>query len=166
MRVTAKEIADRIVRYKFGARARYGLTICKTSPGPYIWREHIGAIGDVGYAAMTEEQRARATAAQTTIENHVTMLTGRVPPNNPESPVVFVANCWGDLFWDQLVKELNLQISSDIRPSQTGEAFSDFLRDPKRLEHARVVVWLIDDFHLTGFKMTPPPIQKTLEPDK
>jgi hypothetical protein len=165
-RVMAKEIADRIVRYKFGARARYGLTICKTSPGPFVWREHIGGIGDVGYMAMTDEQRALASAAQTTIETHVTMLDGRTPPNNPESPVVLVANCWGDPFWDQLVKELNLQISSYIRPSQTGEAFNDFLRDPTRLKHSRVVVWLIDDFHLTEFKMLPPPIQKTLQPDK
>src|SRR5262249_4311715 len=73
MRVTAKEVADRIARYKFGARARYGLPICKTGPGPFIWQTRLGGIDDVGYQAFTDEQRKLATGAQSTIESHVTM---------------------------------------------------------------------------------------------
>jgi hypothetical protein len=166
MRLTAKEIADRIARYKFGARSRYALPMLKTSPGPFVWQGHLGGIGDVGYMPMTEAQKAQATAAQTTNESHVMMLDGRSPPNNPDSPVVLVGNCWADSFNEQLVKELNMLVSTVAGPSQTTEAFTDFLRDPPRLQHTRVVVWLTTEQHMTTFKPLPPPVMKTLQPDK
>jgi hypothetical protein len=166
MRVMAKEIADRIERYKFGARARYALPVCKTSPGPFLSQGHLGGIGDVGYLSLTAEQSARATAAQTTNESHVTLLDDRVPPNNPDSPVVVIGNCWVEGFWDQLVKELNLQISTFHGPGHTTEEFVDFLRDPTRLRLCRVVVWITSEQYMTTFKPLPPPILKTLRPHK
>jgi hypothetical protein len=166
MRVMAKEIADRIERYKFGARARYAIPICKTSPGPFIWQGRLGGIGDVGYLTLSDEQKARAIAAQTTTEPHVTMLDGRAPPNNPDSPVVVIGNCWVDSFGDQLINELNLLTSMQPGSGQTTEAFTDFLRDPARLQHCRVVVWVTSEYHMTQFKMLPAPVLKTLKPDK
>jgi hypothetical protein len=166
MRVMAREIAGRIERYKFGARARYALPIYKTSPGPFIWQGRLGGIGDMGYLTLSDEQRARAVAAQTTNESHVTMRDGRSPPNNPDSPVMVVGHCWVESFRDQLVKELNLLTATIASPSLTTEAFTDFLRDPKLLQHCRVVVWITTEQHITQFKPLPPPIAKTLQPDK
>jgi hypothetical protein len=166
MRVMAKEIAGRVERYKFGARARYAMPMCKTGPGPFVWQGRLGGIDDVGYQSLTDEQKKRAIAAQTTNESHVTMLDGRSPPNNPDSPVVVVGNCWVDSFGDQLVKELNQLTSTFAGPSQTTEAFTDFLRDPKLLERCRVVVWITSEQHMTAFKMLPAPILKTLQSDR
>jgi hypothetical protein len=166
MRVMAKEIAGRIERYRFGARARYAIPMCKTGPGPFIWQGHLGGMHDVGYQSLTDEQQKRAIAAQTTNESHVTMLDGRSPPNNPDSPVVVVGNCWVDSFGDQLVKELNLLTSTFAGPSRSTEAFGDFLRDPTLLQHCRVVVWITNEQHMPLFKELPPPIMKTLQPDK
>jgi hypothetical protein len=165
-RAMAKEVADRIERYKFGARARYGLPLLKTSPGPFLWKGHIGGIGAPSYESLTAEQSARATAAQTTIESHVMMLDGRAPPNNPDSPVVVIGNCWVDSFWDQLDKELNLLTSKFAGPAHTTEELADFLRDPTRLRLCRVVVWITSEQQMTAFKPLPPLILKTLQTNK
>jgi hypothetical protein len=166
MRIMAKEIAGRIERYTFGVRARYALPIMKTGAGPFVWGGLLGGIESSGWQALSDEQKKRALAVQTTTCSHVTMLDGRAPPNNPDSPVVLIGNCWADCFGDQLAKELNLLISSLTAPAQTTEAFGDFLRDPQRLKNCRLVVWLTTEQHMTASNVMPPPILKTLESAK
>ena len=114
MRVMAKEIADRIERYRFGTRARYALPIVRTSVGPYKIDLCVGGFGSqIGWQTLTEEQRERARRAQTTSLSEVVMQEdGSPPPNDPRSLVLLIAHSYGLYFGDQLVKELNLLIDS------------------------------------------------------
>jgi hypothetical protein len=164
MRIMAKELAGRIERYRFGARARYALPFWKTSPAAYVFQDHPGGIGSVGWRSMSDERRARAVPAQTTTESHVFMMDGRAPPDNRESPVVVIGNCWVYHFREQLVKELNLLTANLEYDSQTTERFADFLRDPGLLEHCRVVVWITSDHNMSMFARMPDPVMKALGP--
>jgi hypothetical protein len=164
MRVMAKELADRIVRYRFGARARYGLPIVKTEPGPYGTPGTPGAdprasvITQNGWVALGEEQQERAAKVQPTSQAHVTLLNGREPLDNIESPVVLIGNSFVPGFREQLVKELNLLVNCRWRGGATTEEFVDFLREPELLKNCRVLVWVSTEQHLTNFKPLPPPI--------
>jgi hypothetical protein len=167
MRIIAKEVGDRIARYKFGSRARYGLPIVKTAPG----RHPIPGIpvggelqGDMtaqfGWSALTPEQRKLAQPAQATSLAHVTMLDDSEPPDDPKSPVVLVGNSYVPLFREQLIKELNMLIRSDWKASATTEMFEDFLRDPSALDHCRVLIWVMSEKHMADFKPLPAAIAK------
>jgi hypothetical protein len=163
MRVMAKEIAGRIERYQFGARARYGLPIVKTSIGPYGIESRSGLVGDRTGSILTPEQAKRGERAQTTNLSEVWMQDGQEPSDDPASPVVLIGNSYGYGFRDQLIKELNLLIHTRISDGGTTEFFGDFLRQPELLSHCRVVVWITTEQHLTLFKPLPEPIMKTLE---
>ncbi len=164
MRVTAKQIADRVLRYKFGARARYGVPIVRAEPGPYgrpgvpVSDPQESITGQNGWAALSDEQQKRAAKVQTTSMARVTLLDGREPPNNAESAVVLIGNSFTPHFKEQLVKELNLLINTRWRAGTTTEDFFDFLREPELLKNCRVVVWLSTESHLTKFKPLPPPV--------
>jgi hypothetical protein len=164
MRVAAKELADRIVRYGFGARARYGLPIVKSAPGPYGTPGTPGAdpraiiTTQNGWVALAEEQQKRAAKVQPTSQAHVTLLNGRELLDNIESPVVLIGNSFVPGFREQLVKELNLLVNCRWRGGATTEEFVDFLREPELLKNCRVLVWVSTEQHLTNFKPLPPPI--------
>jgi hypothetical protein len=49
MRIMAEEIASRIKRYRFGARARFALPIVQSSPGPYVFKDLSGHVGVFGW---------------------------------------------------------------------------------------------------------------------
>jgi hypothetical protein len=166
MRVMAKEIADRIERYNFGARARYGLPIVRTAPGQYVFMDLTAQIGAYGMEVLSPEQRKRAGRAQTTAQVEVRMSDGRRPPEDPKSPVHVIGHSYVTEFREQLIKELNMLITTGSSDLQTTESFADFARMPQILEHCRVLVWITTDHHMTKFKPMPAPILKALESGK
>jgi hypothetical protein len=159
MRVVAKEVADRIGRYAFGARARYALPIVRSAPGPYNF---LDVVGGLGYSLLTPQQRERAERVQTTNQVEVCMPDGLPPPADSASPVLLIGNSYVLQFREQLVKELNLLVRSRWGLSQTTDAFADFVREPRSLEHVRVLVWVTTTQHLASFKPLPPPVLEAL----
>jgi hypothetical protein len=153
MRIVAKEIADRMGRYSFAARARFALPIARSVLGPYNFQD---VIGGLGYALLTPEQRKRAERVQTTNQVEVWMHDGRPPPEDPVSPVLVIGNSYVCQFREQLVRELNLLVRSRWSFSQTTEAFADFVREPRTLDGVRVLVWITTTQHLATFKPLPP----------
>jgi hypothetical protein len=163
MRVMAKEIAGRIERYRFGARARFALPIVRSAPGRYVFSDQINRIGGYGLALLSPEQRARAKQVQTTTLAEVRMQDGRKPPDDPSSPVLVIGHSYVSKFREQLVKELNLLTHTRAGDLQTTEVFADFLREPELLAHCRVVVWVTTEQHLTRFKPLPESVADCLK---
>jgi hypothetical protein len=169
MRIMAKEVADRIARYRFGARARYALPIVKVTPGfnaiPGVPME--GQFGTTsnqyGWPALSPEQQQRALAAQTTCLAQVTLQNERGLPDDSESPVLVMGNSFVPQFNHQLVKELNLLVHTRWRAAASTEVFFDFLRDPALLAHRRVVVWVATTHHLCTFRPMPKEIAASLQ---
>jgi hypothetical protein len=166
MRIMAKEIAGRIERYHFGARARYALPIVQVSLAPYLNMRVVKRLGGLGGAALTPEQKLRAELGRTQIQSQVSMPSGGLPPEDPGSPVLVIGHSYNVGFREQLVKELNLLTYTRFQPSQTTEGFADFLREPELLDHCRVIVWITTDQHFTRFKPMPQPIMQVLESGK
>jgi hypothetical protein len=164
MRVMAKELADRIARYKFGARARYDMPIVTTTSAPYILEGSPGGIGSgIGWQVLNERQRSRAAAVQTTSLPCVTLIGGGEPRDDPRSPVLLVGHSYTYGFREQLIRELNLLIAARIYSGGTSEFFGDFLREPTLLDHTRVVVWITTEQHMTQFAPMPKPIADCLK---
>jgi hypothetical protein len=164
MRVTAKELADRLVRYKFGARARYGLPVVTARPGPYGLpgveevNPRVSAIRQNGWPWLSKEQQERAAKVHSTSQVHVTLPDGREPPDNPESSVLLVGDSFVPHFREQLVKELNLLVSCHWQAGTMTEQFGDFLREPELLKNCRVLVWVMTEQNLAKLGPLPPPI--------
>jgi hypothetical protein len=168
VRVIAKEVADRIARYRFGTSARYGVPIVKATPR----RNSFADTSDEtvsnwapGWIAFSERQRAIARSAESSVYSHVTTWDGREPPEDRESPVMVIGNSFAQHFCVQLVKEMNLFVSSRWRPGGNTEAFGDFLREPEMLSHCKVVVWVTSNRYLADFKPLPKEIMATLRTD-
>jgi hypothetical protein len=159
MRIAAKEIADRIGRYPFAARARFALPIVRSVPGPYNFQDFVGGLG---YKLLSPEQRQRAERVQPTNQAEVGMHDGRPLTEDPVSPVLVIGNSYVVQFREQLVRELNLLVRSRWGYSQTTEALADFVRDPRALEGVRVLVWISTTEHLATFKPLPPPVLEVL----
>jgi hypothetical protein len=167
MRIMAKEIADRIERYKFGARARFAQPIVRTSTGTYVKVDAINTLGGLGGAwRLSPEQRTRAERAQTKTLSEVRMQDGRTPPDDSTSPVLVIGHSYVWYFREQLIKELNLLTCTRIAAGQTTEAFAEFLREPEILNHCRVMVWITTDQHMTHLHPMPAPIMSVLKPEK
>jgi hypothetical protein len=162
MRIMAKEIADRIERYKFGSRARFGLPIVRTVLGPYEFRDIFGNRENYGRDILSPDQAKRAIGAQTTTQAEVRMQDGKRTPADPASPVVVIGHSYAWHFREQLIKELNLLIETRVAPDQTTQSFADFLREPELLAHCRVLVWISTEQHMTRLKPLPAPIAKRL----
>jgi hypothetical protein len=163
MRITAKELADRIARYNFGARARYALPAVRATPGSYGRDLSHNSIGFMfARDALTPEQQERADPFQPRTQTVVRMPNGKKPPDDPASPVVVIGHSYVWCFREQLIKELNLLTNTRFTIHQTTEAFGDFLREPEALARCRVVVWITTEEHLTKFKPMPKPIMKLL----
>ena len=166
-RIMAKEIADRISRYRFGARARFTLPIVRTFLGPYIIRGNIGAFDEFGSSVLINpEQQERARPVQTTTLTEVRFPDNSLLRDDPESPVLLTGHSYVENFREQLVKELNLLTHTRSFHHQTTEIFVDFLRQPEELAHCRVVVWISTEHHLTQFKPMPQPVLKALDSSK
>jgi hypothetical protein len=163
MRIMAKEIADRIERYNFGKRARYGLPLVRGAPGRYEFRDVFGSYKNYGREVLSPEQAKRAAAVQTTTQVEVRMQDGKRPPPDPASPVVVIGHSFAWNFREQLIKELNLLIETRVAPDQTTESFADFLRQPELLAHCRVLVWITTEQHLSRSKPLPGPVAECLK---
>jgi hypothetical protein len=163
MRIMAKEVADRIERYRFGARARYALPIVKTNIGGY-WQCLSRSMADKytgfqdGLFVLTEQQQRLAAPVQTTNTLDVTMPDGSVPPDDPRSPVLLIGHSYLRHFRELLIRELNLLPQTNSSANGTTEFFGDFLRDPELLAQTRVVIWITTEAHMTQFKPMPAPI--------
>jgi hypothetical protein len=154
----AKEIADRIERYSFGAKARFAPPIVRTSPGPYVFRDLAGAVGGYGRGLLSSKQYDVALTAQTTTLSDVRMQDGEPPPDDPNSPVLVMGHSFVPKFREQLIKELNMLTHTRAFDHQTTESFADFLREPELLSHCRVLVWISTTQHMTWFHPLPPQI--------
>jgi hypothetical protein len=162
MRIMAKEIADRITRYRFGAQSRYALPIVFTKPETYVIDSEPGGIRAGLWFVLSPEQQARAEPAQTKTTSQVYVERDRIAPTDSTSPVVVIGNSFVRNFREQLVKELNLLVETVDGGGMTTEAFTGFLREPESLKHARVVVWITTEQHLATFKPLPKAIMDTL----
>jgi hypothetical protein len=163
MRVMAKEIANRIERYNFGARARYGLPIVRAKPGIYLVEDIVGRVGGINHwSLLSKDQQKRAATGQAMKQAEVLTMDGKPPPDDPTSPVLVIGHSYVPNFREQLIRELNLLVCNRDQKGQTTEAFADFLREPEQLAHCRVVVWISTEQHLTRFAKMPEPIMKAL----
>jgi hypothetical protein len=159
MRVVAKEVADRIGRYAFGARARYALPLFTASPGAYMIDGSLGGLDSMaGWPALSPKQQALARAAQTTSEATLRLYDGRPFEDDRKSPVVLIGNSYAEHFDQQLARELNMRIRRHWGRGDTTEAFFDFVRDPQTLEGVRVIVWVTSEQQMTRSHVMPQPM--------
>jgi hypothetical protein len=159
MRVMAKEIAERIGRYSFGARARFALPLFTALPGPYVVCGELGGLGQAaGCVALSAAQKVRAYAVQTTVQPVVRLYNGQPVGEDPGSAVLVVGNSFVEHFVDQLARETNMRLRVRWGDNRTTEDLRDFVREPAKLDGVRVVVWVTIERQLTHFKTMPIPI--------
>jgi hypothetical protein len=165
MRVMAKELANRLTRYDFVETALHQPPIVKAAPGAYDISVAANkmAMNSVplmrGFLLLNADQQRRATAAQTRMIDHVTLLDGREPADDPHSPLLLIGHSYVPNFREQLIRELNLLLRTNWTAAQTTQAFGDFLREPERLAGVRVVVWITTEQHMTHFQPLPAAIR-------
>jgi hypothetical protein len=163
IRTLSAEVANRIARYRFGARARLARPIVTATPGPFYLHGPTNKEATVqnGWLALKDDQKRRATAAQPKTNANVTMPDGRVPPDDPRSPVLLTGNSFTVTFREQLIKDINLLIRTSTGNGRTTESFVDFLREPELLTDCRVVVWVTSWQVFTEFVPLPPEIAES-----
>jgi hypothetical protein len=162
VRILVKDIADRIERYAFGTRARYALPIVKAAPARASTSDQVAANVSQEWNALSPAERERGKEAQASILTEVRMQDGSAPADDPASPVVIVSDRADPLFREQLIKELNLLVHVQAPASGAAEGFAEFVRNPKALEHCRVIVWLASEDQLAKAAALPAPIMKSL----
>jgi hypothetical protein len=169
MRIMAREVANRIQRYGFGAEARSAPSIVQASPGSFDIQLVPSSVkeGDLprmdGWAYLTAKQRERVELVQARTIEHVTLPDGSEPRDDPKSPVLLIGNSFIPNFRELLIKELNLLIRTRWAPAETTEEFIAFLREPELLDGCRVLVWVLSEEHLAHLHPMPAPVMKVLE---
>jgi hypothetical protein len=170
MRIIARELADRIARYDFGQRARYGMPIFKATVGPHVipGASLDGQFGQTtsqyAWPVLTPEQRERAAKAQAKSGTHLQQFDGRPVEDDPDSPVVLMGNSYVLGFREVLIKELNLRIRSQWRAAGATDLFYEYWRDPKSLESVKVLIWMTTDQHIPIFRELPEGIAAETKP--
>jgi hypothetical protein len=154
LRIIAKEIADRIDRYAFGARARFALPIVRPAPAPAADRPD--AKDSPEWAALSPAQRERARPAEAPVATEVRMQDGEPPSDDPTSPVVVIGGGDDPHIREQLVNELNLLVHMPDAGLPATEAFARLVRNRTLLDHCRVVVWIADEQQIAEFVAMPP----------
>jgi hypothetical protein len=167
MRIAAKEVADRVLRYAFGERARFALPIANTTffayePFPFKADGDPPVEAQDGWLALTPAEKALAAPVQTTTIALPVGPDGERLADDPKSPVVVIGDSYVEFFRHQLMRELNLRVDTKASADATTEAFADFLREPERLSHCRTLVWIVSERNLVRFKPLPKPIQDML----
>jgi hypothetical protein len=157
-RVLSREIADRIVRYHFGARARYALPIVRAAPAQPAGNDGLAI------SPLTPDQRQRARRARSTSAVEVCMQDGSAVPDEATSPVVVLGSQQVPVLREQLITDLNLVTHTLASGGPATEPFADFVRDPELLRHARVLVWIVGERELADLPSMPPSILKSLAP--
>jgi hypothetical protein len=112
---------------------------------------------------LTAEQQQVAASVQPPTINRVSTYDDQNVPDDRNSPVLIIGHSYVLNFREQLVRELNLLVSTLANDDQTTQAFIEFLRDPDLLAHTRVVVWVTSDSHLMKFRPMPQPILDALD---
>jgi hypothetical protein len=166
MQVMARELVGRIGRYDFGARARHADPIVVTTPGPYSVPGLTfppSVANQNGWKSLSPQQQQRAAAVQTKVLPYVLLPDGRLPPDDPKSPVLLVGHSYVNHFRERFINELNLLIRTRQGSGATTEVFADFLREPELLDNCKVLVWITTEKHLLIFKPLPEAIQATLQ---
>jgi hypothetical protein len=159
MRIMAKELADRVIRYKFGAKARYGMPIVNAEPRPYLLDGFAGGIGsESGWMSLSKEQQQRAARAQTMTVPYITSLNHRDPADDPDSPVVLIGHSYLKYFREMLIQEINQLVRTCPGKAGSLGLFNDLLREPELLEGCRVLIWITTPEHMMTFKSVAPPI--------
>jgi hypothetical protein len=155
VRIIAKEIADRVERYAFGTRARYALPIVQPFPANAPATEEADGGGDSEWAALSPAQRDRARRAEPAVATEVKMQGGGPPPDDPTSPVIVIGGRDDPQIREQLVAELNLLVHMQGADLAPAEGFAELVRDPKQLDHCRVVVWIVNEYQLAELVALP-----------
>jgi hypothetical protein len=161
LRIMAKYLADRVERYRFGARARYALPIVRTTLGLSGANKFSSEFGKAfpaqnGWDSLSPEQQKRAVMAQTTTDEVSTITwDGKVLTRDPDSPVLVMGHSYVNYFRDHLARALNMPVNVAWGDDRTTEAFADFLREPEMLARCRVVVWITTGHHMTCFHPLP-----------
>jgi hypothetical protein len=151
MRLMAKELADRLQRYEFGAKARDAAPIAVSKLVPF------GCVQS-GWAALKPHQERLARAAMPKVYPQAFLANGSPLPDDPRSPVIVVGHSYVNFFREEVMKELNLETNTIAAPGFTTQFFADFLREPEKLSHCKVLIWITTEGHMTVFKTLPPEI--------
>jgi hypothetical protein len=69
-----------------------------------------------------------------------------------------VGHSYVNFFREEVMKELNLITNTITAPGLTTQFLADFLREPEKLSHCKVLVWITTEGHMTDFKPLPPGI--------
>jgi hypothetical protein len=155
-RLMAKELAHRIERYDFGAKARRAPPVTSTVTLPFDWPQN-------GLEVLSRRQRERAEAANPANCPRVYSADGKELRSDAGSPVLVIGHSYVNIFGEQLVKELNLLTNTRTGPGFTTEFFVDFVREPELLDHCKVVIWITTEMHMPEFLPLPPSVAATLK---
>jgi hypothetical protein len=156
MRIMAKELADRIRRYDFGAKAQSAPPITISVLSRFDREQY-------GWPALKPYQKKLAEAAKPGTFMHPVRPNGQQPPDDPNSPVIVIGHSYVDFFRDEVIGELNLLTNTITGPGFTTQFFADFLREPEQLSHCKVIVWITTDGHMPSFEPLPPAITAALQ---
>jgi hypothetical protein len=146
-RIVATAVAGRLARYPFCQQALARPTIVA-----------IAGFGDVqirqaGYAALTEDQRRRAIAAQNLVPmTRIVLADGNEPADDPESPIMLVGDSFAAGFREELMRATNLRLRTKRGDGNTSQWFTDFLRETDLLDGVRVVVWVQSEQHMANVR--------------
>jgi hypothetical protein len=172
----AKEVASRLARYDFVAKARseppivrfvnrrYKIfnTAVAYFAGPDVYVDGGPLPAQEGWGQLDKTQQARAASAQIRTHRHVVMPGGAEPPDDPKSPVVLIGHSFVPNFREQLISQLNMLIRTYQSPGNTTGKFDDFLRSPEQLDGCKVIVWLTTEHHMTKFRRMAQPVLNRL----
>jgi SGNH hydrolase-like domain, acetyltransferase AlgX len=171
-RVMAAELARRIARYGFGARAQAARARVRVSREPYNicagpeWLKPGELPRMESWSLLNAGQKERAARVQTRFQDRVTMADGSEPADDYRSPVLLIGNSFVVGFRGQLIRALNMRIRTNWRGCHTTEAFADFLREPEQLQGVRVVIWVTIERHLRKRNLMPESIMAELATPK
>ena len=156
MRIMASELADRIQRYDFGAKARDTPPITATLLCKFDWEQN-------GWWALNSHQQKLAKAANLVVYPHAVLPNGQPLPDDANSPVMVIGHSYVNYFREQVMRELNLITNTLTGPGFTTQFFADFVREPETLDHCKVVVWITTEGHMTCFEPLPPVVLAALK---
>jgi hypothetical protein len=165
IRTAGHEVALRMRRYDFVAKARASAPIARTVVTPWAIRGH-EALQDVcpqpAWPALSPDQQKRARSAQPTQIETFVGLDGDPLPDDSTSPVLVMGNSFVEHFRERLAGELNLRIRTKWKGGTSTEVLQDLVDNPALLKGVRVVVWVTTEQHMVRFHSLPAEVQSAL----
>jgi hypothetical protein len=170
MRIVAREVAGRIERWHFqtrGPKPRFQTAQRTYHIHPDKPLAHWEVLAEQeGWEVLSDEQKARATRAQMSAREDVTLEGGIKPADDPRSPVLLIGDSHIFNFREQLIRALNMPVNTHWTESHTTESFHDFVNKPALLVDVRVVVWITTEQNMTHFEPMDASILAELDSDK